>query len=67
MASLKGNSEGTRDRRSPTEPPRVNVISFLLLVACVGPAIGAAVAWNQPVAAVATRIRAVSSGRENIG
>ena len=52
MANLKGNSEGTRDRRSPTDPPRVNVISFLLLVACVGPAIGTAVAWNQPVAAV---------------
>lgn len=52
MANLKSIVEGIKDRRSPMEPPRVNVISFLLLVACVGPAIGAAVAWNQPVAAV---------------
>jgi regulator of protease activity HflC (stomatin/prohibitin superfamily) len=46
------NVEGTKDRRSPTDPPRVNVISFLLLMACVGPAIGVAVAWNQPLAVV---------------
>jgi regulator of protease activity HflC (stomatin/prohibitin superfamily) len=48
MANLKSNLEGTRDRRSPTDPPRFNVISFLLLVACIGPAVGVGIWRNWP-------------------
>ena len=42
------NVEGTRDRRTPADPPRFNVVSFLMLVACVGPTVGVAVGWNLP-------------------
>jgi regulator of protease activity HflC (stomatin/prohibitin superfamily) len=48
MANVKSITEGTRDRRSPTDPPRFNVISFLLLVACIGPAVGVGIWLNQP-------------------
>ena len=36
MASVKSSVEASRDRRSPTDPPRVNVLSFLLWAACMG-------------------------------
>jgi regulator of protease activity HflC (stomatin/prohibitin superfamily) len=48
MANVTSKSESLKDRRSPTDPPRVNVISFLLLVACVAPAVAVAVVWNKP-------------------
>jgi SPFH domain / Band 7 family len=48
MANVTSKIESLRDRRSPGDLPRFNVISFLLLVACVAPAVGAAVLWNKP-------------------
>jgi regulator of protease activity HflC (stomatin/prohibitin superfamily) len=48
MANVTSKSESLRDRRSPTDPLRVNVISFLVLVACVAPAVAVAVVWNKP-------------------
>jgi regulator of protease activity HflC (stomatin/prohibitin superfamily) len=48
MANVTSKSDSLKDRRSPADPPRVNVISFLLLVACVVPAIVVAVMRNQP-------------------
>jgi regulator of protease activity HflC (stomatin/prohibitin superfamily) len=49
MANLKGISEGIKGRRSPIDPPQFNIVSFLLLVICIAPAVGAAVVWNKPV------------------
>jgi regulator of protease activity HflC (stomatin/prohibitin superfamily) len=49
MASQSNKNDSSRDRRSPADPPRVNVISFLLLAAIVAPTVAIAVAWNQPV------------------
>jgi regulator of protease activity HflC (stomatin/prohibitin superfamily) len=46
---LANKIESSKDRRSPADPPRINVISFLVLAACVAPAVAIAVAWNKPV------------------
>ena len=48
MPNVTSKSDSLKDRRSPADPPRVNVISFLLLVACIAPAVAIAVAWNKP-------------------
>src|SRR6185312_12806053 len=48
MANVTSKTESSRDRRSPADPPRVNVISFLLLAAIVAPTVAIAVAWNRP-------------------
>jgi regulator of protease activity HflC (stomatin/prohibitin superfamily) len=48
MPNVTSKSDSLRDRRSPADPPRINVISFLLLVAFAAPAVAVAVAWNKP-------------------
>ncbi len=48
MASSKSIIEGTKDRRSSTDPLRFNIVSFLMLVAGIGPAVLAAAVWSQP-------------------
>jgi regulator of protease activity HflC (stomatin/prohibitin superfamily) len=53
MANVKSFIEGTKERRGPVNPPRFNVISFLLLVGCFGAGVGVAVAARQPLALAA--------------
>ncbi len=48
MPNVTSKGDSLRDRRSPADPPRVNVISFLLLVAVAAPAVAVAVVWNKP-------------------
>jgi SPFH domain / Band 7 family len=50
MASKASITESQKGRRSPIDPPQFNIVSFLLLVACIAPAVGVAVRWNQPLA-----------------
>jgi regulator of protease activity HflC (stomatin/prohibitin superfamily) len=59
MASVKSITDGTKERRGPVNPPRFNVISFLLLVGCLGVGFGAAVAANQPLAFAAGAVLGV--------
>jgi hypothetical protein len=49
MAKFASTSEGNKGRRSPIDPPQFNIVSFLLLVICVGLAVGAAMLWNRPI------------------
>ncbi|MHB1561368.1 MAG: slipin family protein [Isosphaeraceae bacterium] len=52
MASIMNFNEGMKSRRAPMDPPQFNVISFLLLLACVIPGAAVAVVWKQPFGAI---------------
>ncbi len=41
--------ETLKGGRTPSDPPRVNVMTFILLVICIGPTIVATVLWNHPL------------------
>jgi len=48
MANLTSSAEGRKGRRGSIDPPRFNIISFLLLMAGIGAGSGIAVLWNNP-------------------
>ena len=52
MANLTSGAEGRKGRRGSIDPPRFNIISFLLLMAGIGLGSGIAVFWNPPWAIV---------------
>ncbi len=52
MANLTSGAEGRKGRRGTIDPPRLNIISFLLLIAGIGLGSGIAVLWNHPWAIV---------------
>ena len=52
MANLTSVTEGRKRRRGSIDPPRFNIISFLLLLAGIGLGSGIAVLWNRPWAVV---------------
>ena len=52
MANLTSSAEGLKGRRGWFEPPRFNIISFLLLIAGIGLGCGVGVFWNRPWAIV---------------
>ncbi len=49
MADAKSAPEHAKNRRTPAEPPHVNVISFLLLFLSVGAGIAATVLTDNPI------------------
>jgi regulator of protease activity HflC (stomatin/prohibitin superfamily) len=49
MANVKSGLDQSKSRRSPVDPPHVNVISFLLLFLSVGAGIVATIPTNNPV------------------
>jgi regulator of protease activity HflC (stomatin/prohibitin superfamily) len=52
MASMANITEGLRNRRAAIDPPQFNIVSFLLLLACVIPGVAVAIDWKQPFGAV---------------
>jgi regulator of protease activity HflC (stomatin/prohibitin superfamily) len=52
MANATSIVEGLKSRRSPIDPPQFNIISFILLMACIAPGAVIALVWKQPLAAV---------------
>jgi len=48
MANLTSNAEGRKGRRFSIDPPRFNIISFLLLMTGIGLGSGIAVLWSHP-------------------
>src|SRR5262245_21334399 len=49
MPSVTSIMEPAKGRRSPVDPPRVNVVSFLLLVIGFGAGAGLTAWWNHPL------------------
>jgi hypothetical protein len=52
MANVTSINEGRKNRRSSIDSPRINIISFLLLITGIGLGTGITVLWNQPWASV---------------
>jgi regulator of protease activity HflC (stomatin/prohibitin superfamily) len=52
MGSKASITESKTGRRSPIDPPQFNIISFILLVACITPGVIVALVWKQPLGAV---------------
>ncbi len=52
MGSKASIAESKTGRRSPIDPPQFNIISFILLVACITPGAIVALVWKQPLGAV---------------
>jgi hypothetical protein len=52
MGSKASITESKTGRRSPIDPPQFNIISFILLVACITPGAIVALVWKQPLGAV---------------
>jgi regulator of protease activity HflC (stomatin/prohibitin superfamily) len=52
MGSKASSTESKTGRRSPIDPPQFNIISFILLVACITPGAIVALVWKQPLGAV---------------
>jgi regulator of protease activity HflC (stomatin/prohibitin superfamily) len=52
MGSKASITESKTGRRSPIDPPQFNIISFILLVACITPGTIVALVWKQPLGAV---------------
>jgi regulator of protease activity HflC (stomatin/prohibitin superfamily) len=52
MARSTSTTEALKSRRVPIDPPQFNIISFLLLVACVAPGAVVAMVWKQPAGAI---------------
>ena len=52
MGSKASITESKTGRRSPIDPPQFNIISFILLVACIAPGAIVALVWKQPLGAV---------------
>jgi regulator of protease activity HflC (stomatin/prohibitin superfamily) len=51
MGSKASITESKTGRRSPIDPPQFNIISFILLVACITPGAIVALVWKQPLGA----------------
>ena len=49
MASVTSITETAKGRRNLSDPPRINVVSFILVVICVGVGVGLSVLLNHPV------------------
>lgn len=52
MPSITNITEGMKNRRAAMDPPQFNVVSFLLLLACVIPGAAVAIVWKQPFGAI---------------
>ncbi len=52
MPSITNITEGMRNRRAAMDPPQFNIVSLLLLLACVIPGVAVAIVWKQPFGAI---------------
>lgn len=52
MPSITNITEGMKNRRAAMDPPQFNIVSLLLLLACVIPGAAVAIVWKQPFGAI---------------
>ncbi len=52
MAKTTNITEAPKSRRMPIDPPQFNIISFMILVACVAPGAVVAIVWKQPAGVI---------------
>jgi regulator of protease activity HflC (stomatin/prohibitin superfamily) len=52
MPELTSTTNSAKSRRTPSDPPRVNVISMLFLLTGIGLGVGATVLWDNPLGVI---------------
>jgi regulator of protease activity HflC (stomatin/prohibitin superfamily) len=52
MPALTSTTDSAKSRRTPSDPPHVNVISVLFLLAGIGLGAGATVLWDNPLGVI---------------